>query len=444
MRITDIIAKKRDGNALSDDEIAFFVRAYTSGDAPDYQASALLMAIYLRGMNQAETAALTAAMAGSGRQLDLHAAGLPPDKPTLDKHSTGGVGDKTSLVVVPLLAALGTYVCKMSGRGLGHTGGTLDKLESIPGFRVGLSPEEMVRQVADVGACLAGQTADLAPADKKLYALRDATGTVGSLPLIVSSILSKKLAGGAASFLFDVKVGSGALMETDAEALALAQELVDGAGRNGRRAVAVISDMSQPLGDTTGNALEVAEAIRTLTPEAAPVNSRFRELCVFLAAQGLLLAGTASSDDDARARVEEVLQNGAALAAFRRIVEAQGGDVSVADDPEKLPQAPVREAIAAPQAGYVAAINARVVGEAVVAMGGGRARKEDTIDPSVGAVIAAPVGKRVASGDTLVYLYARTAADAETARASILAAYRFSDTPVDAPPLIRHLLSASS
>jgi pyrimidine-nucleoside phosphorylase len=443
LRITDIIAKKRDGSALTDEEISFFVKAYTAGDSPDYQASALLMAIYLRGMNDAETAALTGAMAASGRQLDLHASGLPTDKPTLDKHSTGGVGDKTSLVVVPILASLGIYVCKMSGRGLGHTGGTLDKLESIPGFRVGLSPEEMVRQVANVGACLAGQTADLAPADKKLYALRDATATVGSLPLIVSSILSKKLAGGASSFLFDVKVGNGALMETLDEARALAKALVDGAQRHQRPAIAVLSDMSQPLGDTIGNALEVGEAIRTLTPHAAPINARFRELCIYLAAKGLLLAGTVPAESEARTQVEDALQSVAALAAFRRIVQAQGGDVSVVDDPTRLPAAPIVEAVTSPQAGYVAGINARLLGEAVVALGGGRARKEDTIDPAVGMVVATSIGKPVEIGGTLVYLHARNREQLTAARTAVLSAYQFSPQPVSVPPLIRDVLASA-
>lgn len=444
MRITEIIARKRDGNALNEAEIAYFVHAYTAGEVLDYQASALLMTMYLRGMDEAETAALTAAMASSGRQLDLHAAGLPSDRPTLDKHSTGGVGDKTSLVVVPLLAALGVSVCKMSGRGLGHTGGTLDKLEAIPGFRVGLSPEEMVRQVRDVGACLAGQTADLAPADKMLYALRDATATVESLPLIVSSILSKKLAGGAEAFLFDVKVGIGALMgnQADAPALAwaMARALVDGARRNGRRAVAVVSDMSQPLGDTVGNALEVAEAVRTLTPGATPVNERFRELCVYLTAQGFLLSGLASQEDEAHERTEEALASGAGLAAFRRIVAAQGGDVAVVDDPGLLPQAPYVEMVSAPAGGYIADVDARALGEAVVALGGGRVRKEDAIDPTVGVTIISPAGVYVDTDKYLASIHASNAEQAAGIRVRLLDAFRLSSSPVTPPPLFHGLV----
>jgi pyrimidine-nucleoside phosphorylase len=442
VRTQETIAKKRDGAALSPDEIEAFVHGYTRGDVPDYQASALLMAVYLRGMDDAETAALTHAMAASGRQLDLSAA-LPPGRPTLDKHSTGGVGDKTSLVVVPILAAAGAYVCKMSGRGLGHTGGTLDKLEAVPGFRVGLTPEEMVAEVADVGACLAGQTADLAPADKKLYALRDATATVGSLPLIVSSILSKKLAGGAASFLFDVKCGGGGLMKTEDEARALARALVDGSVRNGRHAVAVLSDMSQPLGRTVGNSLEVGEAIAALRPDTTEqVETRFRELCLRLAAEGIRLAGLAP---DARAGFEhagELLASGAALEVFRRIIAAQGGDPAVIDAPWRvLPAAPAVVPVPAPRDGYVAAIDAEAVGRAVVALGGGRARKEDEIDPAVGLVVEAPIGRRVAAGEPLAFVHARSVEHAAPAVAAVAAAYTLSDTAAPEPPLILDVIS---
>lgn len=434
MRIQDIIARKRDGDALSDEEIAFFVQAYTRGEIPDYQASALLMAIYVRGMHDAETAALTSAMAASGTQLDLSA--LPEDRPTLDKHSTGGVGDKTSLIVVPLLAAAGVYVCKMSGRGLGHTGGTLDKLESIPGFRVDLSPGEMLGQVARVGACLAGQTADLAPADKKLYALRDATATVGSLPLIASSILSKKLAGGASAFLFDVKVGGGALMTTEAKAMALNRALVKGALRHGKRAVAVLSDMSQPLGSAVGNALEVAEAIAVLTPGSrSAVSARLRELCLLLAAEGLILCGSAAKGE-ARARAEHLLDSGAALAAFRAIVEAQGGDTSVVDAPDRLERAPVVVPLVAPATGYVAGIDARALGEVVVSLGGGRSRKEDTIDHAVGLVLRAEAGDAVEAGQPLVEIHARSEAQVGQARDRVLAAYDLTPEPVPRPALV--------
>ena len=360
--------------------------------------------------------------------------------PTLDKHSTGGVGDKTSLIVVPILAASGALVCKMSGRGLGHTGGTLDKLESIPGFRVGLTPEEMVDQVARVGACLAGQTDDLAPADKKLYALRDATATVGSTPLIVSSILSKKLAGGAQFFLFDVKAGGGALMRTADEARALARALVGGSVRNGRRAVAVLSDMSQPLGRTVGNALEVREAIDLLAgvPDADP---RLRELCLRLAAEGLRLAGIARDPETARLCAERLLRSGAAFAAFREIVAAQGGDVAAVDDAALLlPHARVVVAVPAVRDGYVAAIDARAIGEAVVKLGGGRARKEDAVDPSVGAVIHAPVGARVVAGDTLVEVHAASHGAAASVLDRVEAAFEIVGHPVEEPPLILEVI----
>ncbi len=441
MRVQDIIARKRDGAALSADEIAFFVRGYTQGDIPDYQASALLMAVYLRGMDDAETAHLTRAMAESGTVLDLGAS-LPEDargRPTLDKHSTGGVGDKTSLVVVPLLAAAGALLCKMSGRGLGHTGGTLDKLEAIPGFRVGLTPKEMVAQVARVGACLAGQTGALAPADKKLYALRDATATVGSLPLIVSSILSKKLAGGADHFLFDVKTGGGAILPTEEEARDLARALVEGARRNGRRAAAVLSDMSPPLGRAIGNALEVREAVDLLRdPDAA--DGRLLSLCLLLAAEGILLAGLAPDRAAARSRAEEVLRSGAALGVFREIVAAQGGDVSVVDDPALLPAAPVRVAVSAPRAGFVSAIDARALGEAVVALGGGRAKKEDDIDPAVGVEVYVTVGTPVAQGDALATVHAADEEQAARILPRIAAAFALVSEAVPEPPLVREVI----
>ena len=433
--MTDLIAAKRDGSALSAAQIAYFVDGFTSGDIPDYQASALLMAIYLKGMTPRETADLTGAMAQSGQMLDL--SGLPKGRPTLDKHSTGGVGDKTSLVVVPILAAAGVLVCKMSGRGLGHTGGTLDKLEAIPGFRIDLTPQEMREQVARVGACLAGQTGDLAPADKKIYALRNATATVGSLPLIVSSILSKKLAGGAQAFLFDVKMGSGALMETEAEARNLAQALVDGAEANGRQAVAVLSDMSEPLGETVGNALEVGEAIATLTPgtHLSAATKRFQELCVFLANEGLRLVGS-------HADAEQLLTSGAAKQNFREIVKAQGGDVSFVDAPQKLPRAPVVLPVPAPQTGIVAAWKTAELGQTVVALGGGRVRKTDTINPAVGLVMAARVGQTLQKGEPLASVHAQTEDAARAAIVRVWEACVWAETgekPME-PALIRGII----
>lgn len=428
MRMIDIIARKRDGAALTPDEIVFFIEGYTRGDLPDYQAAALLMAVYLRGMDAAETDALTAAMAGSGARLDLGTL----DGPVLDKHSTGGVGDKTSLVVVPILAACGVPVCKMSGRGLGHTGGTLDKLQSIPGFRVDLGPEALIDQVRRVGACLAGQTADLAPADKKLYALRDATATVGSLPLIASSILSKKLAGGADAFVFDVKVGSGAFLPGEQEARELAQALVNGARARGRRAVALLTDMNEPLGRAVGNALEVREAIEVLTPgaEACP---RLRALCVALAAEGLALAGK----EEPAAAAERALAEGRAREALRAIIAAQKGDGSVVDDPGRvLPRAPVIVPARAGAAGYVAAVDAARLGRIVVGLGGGRARKEDDIDPRVGLIVQKRVGQPVAAGDTLALIHAAAPEEAAAVLSDVTQAYHIQAEPAPPPPLL--------
>lgn len=443
-RVADIIAKKRDGAPLTNEEISAFVAGYTRGDVPDYQAAAWLMAVYLRGMDARETADLTGAMAESGARLDL--SGLNKGV-TLDKHSSGGVGDKTSLVVVPIWASLGVPVCKMSGRGLGHTGGTLDKLESVPGFRVALTMDEMRDQVARVGACLASQTEDLAPADKKLYALRDATATVGSLPLIVSSILSKKLAGGADAFVFDVKVGSGALVPTPDAARELAGLLVAGAQAHNKQAVALLTDMDQPLGTTIGNALEVREAIETLTPPSGEngdnlVSPRFRELCVALAGEGLALAGRAETAEAGRTLAVATLADGRALAAFVALVAAQtDGDTARAQalvrDPARfLQQAPEVVTVSAEQNGWVAGIQARTLGEIVVRLGGGRARKEDAVDYRVGLVVRAPVGTHVQAGDTLAEVHAALPGAADEARAAVLAAFFLQNAPVSPAPLV--------
>jgi pyrimidine-nucleoside phosphorylase len=398
MIITDIIANKRDKKTLSEAEIAFFVQGATDGSIPDYQLSALLMAIYLNGMNGAETALLTKAMAESGTMLDL--GEIEKRKPILDKHSTGGVGDKVSLIVIPLLAACGIAICKMSGRGLGHTGGTLDKLEAIDGFRIALSESEMLAQVRDIGVCLVGQTADLAPADKKLYALRDVTATVGSLPLIVASILSKKLAGGASSFLFDVKVGDGALMKTEHEARELAQALVDGAKANRRRAVAILSDMSQPLGRAIGNALEVQEALDVLTPEkVVSCDSRLVTLCELLATEGVMLA-LGLSPDEASKRVRNVWHSGQALAKMHEMITAQGGNLS-----QGFPRASVEVPVFAESSGYIQHIAAQKMGEFVVSLGGGRRQKEDRIDPRVGIILHASVGMFINKDDLLATIY---------------------------------------
>ncbi len=429
MHVPEIIAKKRDGAVLTAEEIAFFIEGYTSGVIPDYQAAALLMAIYLRGMNTQETAALTAAMARSGQQLDL--TELPE---ALDKHSTGGVGDKTSLIVVPILAAAGVPVCKMSGRGLGHTGGTLDKLEAISGLSVERSAEQMLAQVRAIGACIVGQTATLAPADKKLYALRDATATVACLPLIVSSILSKKLAGGAPAFLFDVKVGSGALMKTTAEAVALAEALVAGSVANGRRATALVTDMSQPLGRTIGNALEVQEASALLT-NPAQAEPRLRELCLLLAAHGIALAQGVALGEGQR-RAQSALESGAARRVWEALVAAQGGDISA-----PLPQAPTREPIVATKAGYLQCIDTQALGELVVRLGGGRVRKEEAIDPSVGLELFIKVGDPVTLGQTLARVHARDTEAAQAAQAEVIAALEIGRSLGHVPPLILHCIN---
>jgi pyrimidine-nucleoside phosphorylase len=424
MHALEILTKKRDGIPLTRAELTFFVEGYTQGRIPDYQAAAFLMAIYLRGMDTAETAALTQAMAESGKQLDLSAF------PTaLDKHSTGGVGDKTSLIVVPILAAAGVPVCKMSGRGLGHTGGTLDKLEAIAGLSVERSIEQMLAQVHAVGACIVGQTAELAPADKKLYALRDATATVASLPLIVSSILSKKLAGGAPAFLFDVKVGSGALMKTAGEARALAEALVAGARASGRRATALVTDMSQPLGRTIGNALEVSEAQELLrTPAAA--EPRLRTLCLELAGQGLALAKEISVDEGRR-KAREVLESGAALQVWEGLVRAQGGEPSA-----PLPQAPVIHEVRAPHVqGYLTGIQTQALGEVVVRLGGGRAQKDDIIDPAVGLELLISVGD-MSRGQVLARIHAASQRAALVAEGEVLAALEWGAPSLMTLPLI--------
>lgn len=427
MNILEILAKKRDGGALSEAEIGFFIEAYTHGALPDYQAAALLMAIYLRGMSSDETAALTLAMARSGQQLDL--SGFPG---ALDKHSTGGVGDKTSLIVVPLLAAAGVPVCKMSGRGLGHTGGTLDKLEAIPGLSVERSVEEMLAQVRTVGACIVGQTTQLAPADKKLYALRDATATVACLPLIVASILSKKLAGGAPAFLFDVKVGSGALMKSQSEAVALAKALVAGAEASGRRARALVTDMSQPLGRTIGNALEVSEAVALLT-SPGDAEPRLKALCLELAGQGIALA-QGGALDDGRWRAQEALESGAGRRAWDALVRAQGGDPAA-----PLPQAPVVAELTLTETGYLQRLDTQALGEVVVRLGGGRVRKDDTINPAVGLELLVRLGEFL-DGQPVVRVHAQSREEAQRALEEVRVALEVGSEPHEEPSLVHQVL----
>jgi len=436
MRALDVITKKRDGAELSREEIEFFVQRYTEDKIPDYQAAAWLMALFLQGMNDRETHDLTMAMARSGDMLDIRNVARAPESGeaplVVDKHSTGGVGDKVSLVLAPLVAACGVPMAKMTGRGLGFTGGTIDKLESIPGYRTDLSVEEFKSQVEKIGVVLSGQTADLAPADRKLYALRDATATVESVPLIVSSIMSKKLAGGADAIVLDVKVGTGAFMDTLEEAEALADGLVGLGTQADREVVALISDMNQPLGWAVGNALEVREAINTLH-ESGPQG--FREHCLTVAAEMLRLSGKADSLNAALTLALETLSSGAAWQKFRELVEAQGGDVSCVDDPEQLPQASLVEPVPAPRSGYLSGVNAAEVGLAVVDLGGGREEKGQAIDHSVGVLVHHKVGELVQEGSPLFTIHANDQDKLEAARERILDAHSFSDEPVQQLPL---------
>lgn len=438
MRAVDIIVKKRDGHALTREEIDFFIQGFTRGEITDYQAAAWAMAVYLRGMTNAETTALTLAMAHSGETLDL----TPVAPRVLDKHSSGGVGDKTTLVVAPLVAALGLPVGKMSGRGLGFSGGTLDKLESIPGFRADLDTDEFLAQLQQHGIVVSGQTHDLAPADGKLYALRDVTATVSSLPLIASSIMSKKIAAGAQIIMLDVKVGRGAFMKTEREATALAELMVQIGHGVGRKVAAVISDMNQPLGNAVGNSLEVIEALETLKGRGP---HDFTEHCLHVAAQLLVLADAAPDENDARAQLTAALADGRALKKFGDWIDAQARadhvveDYSVTprakivddDDYSILPHARIIEKIDAPRDGFIAGIDAEEVGLTVVDLGGGRAKKGDGIDHAVGVVFQHKIGARVTRGEPLFILHANDHARFDAAQARLLAAIEFS---ASAPP----------
>jgi pyrimidine-nucleoside phosphorylase len=433
MRAVDIIEKKRDGLSLTREEIDFFIQGFTRGAIADYQASAWAMAVYLRGMNEEETTALTLAMAHSGQVLDL--SSIAPQ--VLDKHSSGGVGDKTTLVVAPLVASLGLPVGKMSGRGLGFSGGTLDKLESIPGFRADLSKDEFIAQLKTRGIVVSGQTHDLAPADGKLYALRDVTGTVASLPLIASSIMSKKIAAGAHIIVLDVKVGRGAFMKTEQDATALAELMVQIGHGVGRKVAAVISDMNQPLGCAVGNALEVSEAIETLKGRGP---ADFVEHCLAVAAQLLLLAEAAKDEHDARAKLQAALADGRALRKFGDWIEAQGGARRVVDDDSLLPRAQIVGDVAAPRDGFIAGINAEEFGLTSVLLGGGREKKGDPIDHAVGIVLKHKIGERVTRGEPLFTLHANDRAKFGAAQARLLAAYAFSDAEPTPPPLIHKII----
>ncbi len=433
MRAVDIIASKRDGHALTRQEIDFFVNGFTSGAIADYQVAAWAMAIYCRGMNEEETTALTLAMAHSGDVLDL--SSVAPR--VLDKHSSGGVGDKTTLVVGPLIAAMGLPFGKMSGRGLGFSGGTLDKLESIPGFRADLNTQEFISQLRSIGIVVSGQTHDLAPADGKLYSLRDVTATVSSLPLIASSIMSKKIAAGAHVILLDVKVGKGAFMKTEEDAAALAELMVKIGRLSGRNIGAVISDMNQPLGNAVGNALEVIEAIDTLQGQGP---QDFVEHCLVVATQLLMVAQAEPDERTARAKLEQVLKQRKALNKFDDWISAQGGLRRLAGDYGVLPRATIVEEVPAPRDGYIAGIDAEEVGLTVVDLGGGRARKEDTIDHAVGVVFKNKAGAAIRQGDPLLTLHANNRTKFDAARDRLLAAFSFSDTPPALPPLIHRII----
>ena len=419
IRPAELIEQKRDGREHDPDELAELVLAYARDEVPDYQMAAWCMAVYFRGLTVAETDALTDAMIRSGETLDLGAA---LGRKVVDKHSTGGVGDKTSIAVGPIVAACGVPIGKMSGRGLGHTGGTLDKLESIPGFRVELTTEELVAQLRDVGMAIVGQTADLVPADKKLYALRDVTGTVDVLPLIASSIMSKKLAGGADAIVLDVKVGDGAFMKTLDDARALAEQMRQIGVRAGRAVTCLLTDMDQPLGRAVGNALEVDEARDTIRGDGP---GDFTELVLDACARLLAYSDLAIDVAEARRRAEEAVATGTALQTYERWIRAQGGD----PDPGALERAPVRKPVAAPRDGVVTRLGARAVGVAALELGAGRRTKADEIDHAVGVLCFAKRGDTVLAGDDLAEVHARDDASADRAVAAVLGAYEVGDEP---------------
>jgi pyrimidine-nucleoside phosphorylase len=429
MRAVDVISKKRDGGQLSPEEIQFFVTGVTAGTLPDYQASALLMAILLRGMTADETAQLTDAMVHSGVRVDLSA--IPGVK--VDKHSTGGVGDKTSLVLAPLAAACGVPVPMMSGRGLGHTGGTLDKLEAIPGFRVNLSLDEMKAALERVGCAMIGQTSEIAPADKKLYALRDVTGTIESIPLISASIMSKKIAEGIDALVLDVKTGSGAFMKSEADSRRLAESLVSIGTASGVKTEAIITRMDAPLGRAVGNALEVIECLEVLKGRGP---ADLIEVTLALTSRMLVLARVADDLADGEDRARDAIASGAGLERFRQIVAQQGGDPRIVDDYTRLPSAPERHIVGAPRAGFLTRLDAELVGRASVGLGAGRDRVEDFIDPGVGIFLAAKPGEELAKGDPILALHYRDRGRLDQAIALASRAIEIGDGRPAARPLI--------
>ncbi|MBE4910367.1 pyrimidine-nucleoside phosphorylase [Bacillus luteolus] len=428
MRMVDLIEKKRDGHALTKEEISFIINEYTKGNIPDYQMSAFTMAVYFQGMTEQERADLTLAMVHSGDTIDLSKI----EGIKVDKHSTGGVGDTTTLVLAPLVAAVGVPVAKMSGRGLGHTGGTIDKLEAVAGFHVEIDNEEFIRLVNKNKVAVIGQSGNLTPADKKLYALRDVTATVNSIPLIASSIMSKKIAAGADAIVLDVKTGAGAFMKDLEEARELAKAMVDIGNNVGRQTMAVISDMSQPLGFAIGNSLEVKEAIDTLRGNGP---SDLEELCLTLGSHMVVLAKKATSTEEARSMLKEAISSGKALDTLKLFLSAQGGDASVVDDPSKLPQAKYIVELEAQEAGYVSEIIADSIGTAAMLLGAGRATKESTIDLAVGLELRKKIGDEVAQGESLVTIHSNFE-NVQEVKDKLYASIKISSNKVEVPPLV--------
>jgi len=439
LRPQDVIRKKRDGQELSREEIVFFVDGVTTGRVADYQISALLMAIYLNGMSQTEQQILTEAMLESGSILDFSDIA----KPKADKHSTGGVGDKTSLLIAPLVASCGVAVPMISGRGLGHTGGTLDKLESIPGYRVNLTVDEFKKVLNDVGYAMAGQTAELAPADKKMYALRDATSTVEAIPLIVASIISKKGAAGLDAMVIDVKVGNGAFMRDEARAKELAHALVSTGNSCGIKTRALLTDMNQPLGAAVGNSIEVRECIEILRGETSKAAYPVLDLSLQLAAHMLVLVNVEETIERALATLRRQIDSGAALEAFRRNILAQGGDARVCDDPNRfLPLVTEGVKVESPRSGFITRIDTTEIGHAIAAIGGGRVRIEDVIDPTVGFVTEVKIGDRIAHDDALGIVYSSDQPAAREAAARIQAAYLIDDVaPAASQTLVKEIIN---
>ena len=426
IRPAELIQRKRNGEELPDDELAGLILGYASGEVPDYQMAAFCMAVYFRGLSERETYVLTDAMIRSGDTIDL---GARLGRKVVDKHSTGGVGDKTSLSVAPIVAACGVPLGKMSGRGLGHTGGTLDKLESIPGYRTELSLDEYVAQVRDVGVAIIGQTGDLVPADKLLYALRDVTATVDQLSLIAASIMSKKIAGGAQAIVLDVKVGDGAFMKTLEAARELAETMISLGRQAGREVVCLLTDMDQPLGAAVGNALEVQEALDTVRGQGP---GDFTELVLDACAKLLSLSDLGIDETEGRRRAEAAVADGSAEAVWRRWIEAQGGT----SDESALPVAPIVRTVVSPEAGYVRELGATGIGNAAMHLGAGRSTKDDVVDHAVGIVCIAKRGAQVDAGDQLAVVHARTETGADEAARSVLAAYQFAEEPPDERPVL--------